>query len=75
MPDERELPVLAGPHRERLVEPVELRATVAVAGPDALEALPELGVPQQRWQVVERNHHRHMVDRRIREDPDRPVGT
>ena len=63
MTHEGELLVLLGPHDERLVESVELRATVALAAPHALDALAELGVPQERWQVVQRDHHRHVVHR------------
>ena len=63
VPHERPLVVLPGPDHQRVVEPVELRAPVALAGPHALEALAQLGVPQQRGEVVEGDDHGHVIDR------------
>src|SRR6185312_4817922 len=38
------------------------------------QAAPQLGVPHQRREVVERHRHADVVDRRVREPADGPVG-
>ena len=49
-------------------------APLVLARPHVDHRPPEFGVPQQRRQVVDRQHHRHVVDRAVRRRPDRPIG-
>jgi hypothetical protein len=53
---------------------MQLHAALALARPHVGQRATELGVPQQRRQVVERDHHADVVDRAVRERLDRAVG-
>jgi hypothetical protein len=53
---------------------VQLHAALALAGPDVGQRAPQLGVPQQRRQIVERDDHPHVVDRAVGQRADRQVG-
>ena len=55
-------------------EEVQLDAALALAGPDVGQRAAELGVPQQRRQVVDRDDHADVVDGAVRHGPDRDVG-
>ena len=68
------LAVAVAPLPHRLVEHVQLHAALALAAPHVRQRLAELGVPQQRRQVVERDDHPDVVDRAVGEGLDRAVG-
>jgi hypothetical protein len=68
------LAVLRRPRRDGLVEAVQLHAALALAGPDVGQRAAELGVPQQRRQVVDRDDHADMVDRAVGHGLDGAVG-
>jgi hypothetical protein len=68
------LAVARVPRRHRVAQDVQLDAAPALAGPDVGQRAPELGVPEQRRQVVDRHHHPDVVDRAVRERLDRAVG-
>ena len=53
---------------------MQLHAALALAGPDVGQRAAELGVPEQRREVVERDHHADMVDRAVGDRLDRAVG-
>jgi hypothetical protein len=52
---------------------VQLDAALVLAGPHVGQRAAELGVPQQRRQVVERDHHADVVDRGVGHRADREV--
>ena len=66
------VPLLPGRHR--LAQVVQLHPAVVVAGPVVAQRPAELGVPHQRWQVVEHHGHADVVDRGVARGLDQPVG-
>jgi uridine kinase len=74
LPEPRLLAVAVRPHADRPFEVVELGAAFTFAGPHVGHARPELGVPDQRRQVVDRQHDTDVVDRAVGEQPDGTVG-
>ena len=68
------LPVALPPGGHRVGQHVELHAPLVLAGPHVGQRPAQLGVPQQRRQVVERDHHADVVDRAVGGGPDGPVG-
>ena len=74
LPEPGALPVPGGPDGHRRLQVVQLHAAVVVAGPQVRQRPAELGVPHQRGQVVQRDGHPDVVDRRVGGQPDRPVG-
>ena len=73
-PHPRALAVLVVPGADGVGELVQLHAAVALARPGVRERLAELGVPEQRRHVVERDHHADVVDRAVGHGLDRAVG-
>src|SRR6478735_3716631 len=67
------LVVLDLPPRHGLAQVVQLHASVVVAGPHVELLLAELGVEDQRRQVVHDHCHADVVDRRVGDRADRPV--
>jgi hypothetical protein len=53
---------------------VQLDAALVLPGPHVGQRLAELGVPEQRREVLEHDRHADVVDRRVGHRPDRPVG-
>jgi hypothetical protein len=49
---------------------MELGAAMGETRPDVRDRPAELGVPQQRWEIVEGEHHADVVDRAVGEGPD-----
>jgi hypothetical protein len=68
------LAVPVAPRRDRVAQQVQLHAALALARPDVGQRAPQLGMPQQRRQVVDRDDHADVVDRAVRHRADRPVG-
>ena len=53
---------------------MQLDAALVLPGPHVGQRTAELGVPEQRRQVLQDHGHAHVVDRGVGERPDRPVG-
>jgi hypothetical protein len=53
---------------------VQLHAALPLAGPDVGQRPAQLGVPEQRREIVERDDHADVVDRAVRDRLDRAVG-
>ncbi|GAA3632178.1 hypothetical protein GCM10022223_57890 [Kineosporia mesophila] len=53
---------------------MQLGPAAVLADPDVGERPAELGMPHERGQVIEDNGHTDVVDRRIGDGLDRPVG-
>ena len=74
LPQPRALAVAVAPRAHRVGEHVQLHAALALARPHVGQRAAELRVPQQRRQVVERDDHPDVVDRRVGDGLDRAVG-
>jgi hypothetical protein len=74
VPCPRPLAVALGPDADGVREQVQLDAALALPCPHVGQRAPELGVPQQRRQVVERDDHPDVVDRAVGHRLDRAVG-
>ena len=68
------LPVALSPGRHGFAQPMELNAALELAGPDVPQGATQLGVPQERRKVVDRDRHADVVDRAVRDRADRDVG-
>jgi hypothetical protein len=68
------LPVALLPGRDGVAQLVQLDAALALPAPHVRQRAAELGVPEQRRQVVQRDHHPDVVDRAVRDGLDRAVG-
>ena len=68
------LPVALVPGPHRIAEQMELHAPLALARPDVGQRVPQLGVPQERGQLVEGDDHADVVDRAVGDRADRHVG-
>jgi hypothetical protein len=68
------LAVALVPRRRGVAEKVELHAALALAAPNVGQRAAELGVPEQRGQVVDRDDHPDVVDRAVGDRADRAVG-
>ena len=62
------------PGQDGVAQVMELHPPLVLAGPQVRQRLAELRVPHQRWQVVQHHGHPDVVDRRVGERTDDPVG-
>jgi hypothetical protein len=68
------LPVALIPRAHRVGEQVQLHSSLALSGPHVGQRAAELGVPEQRRQVVDRHRHPDVIDGGVRERLDGAVG-
>ena len=62
------------PRAHRIGEQVELYTALVLAGPDVRQRPTQLGVPQERREIVDRHHHAHVVHGRVGGRADYAVG-
>ena len=72
--DPSALAVAVLPRRHGVGELVQLHPALVLAGPHVGQRAPQLRVPQQRRQVVERDDHADVVDGRVGDRADGEVG-
>jgi hypothetical protein len=68
------LAVAVLPRGHRVGELVQLHPALVLAGPHVGQRAAQLGVPQQRRQIVERDDHADVVDGRVGDRADGEVG-
>jgi hypothetical protein len=68
------LVVVVHPPLHDLARVVELNTTVIAAGPHVRQLVAQLGVPDQRRQILDRDSHPDVVDRAVAHRLYRPIG-
>jgi hypothetical protein len=61
------------PRRDCVAEVMQLNAALSPPRPHIRQRAPELGMPQQRRQIVDRDHHADVVHRAVGERSDRKI--
>ena len=70
----RPLPVPAAPGEDGVAQVVQLHAALVLPAPRVRQRPAELGVPEQRRQVLQDDGHADVVHRRVGDGADGPVG-